>query len=74
MFRNSHTASGTTVIVPSSNAVNFVALHVISQSDLTYTDGNGNQTVLTAVPAGVRIDCLATKVTVCSGTVLGYTA
>lgn len=74
MFRNSHTAEGSTVVVPSANAVNYVALQVITQSDLTYLDGKGNQTVLTAVQAGIRIDCIVTQVTVASGTVLGYSA
>jgi hypothetical protein len=73
-FRNSNTASGTTVITAGSSAVNYVALQVITSSDLTYVDGNTATTTLTAVPAGTRIDCIVTKVTTCSGVVLGYTA
>lgn len=71
-FRNSQTPSGTVVVTASSSPVDFVGLTVLTASDLTYRDSKAQSTVLTAVPAGITINCRIDQVTVCSGVVLGY--
>lgn len=71
-FTNDKTAAGVVKVVPSTDPVGYVALQVISDSDLTFMDGKFQETELTAVPAGTRIDCTITQVSVCTGVVLGY--
>lgn len=73
-MRNGQTPGGTVVVTAGSTAVDFVGVTVISASDLTYVDGKGATTTLTAVPAGITINCRIISVPVCSGVVLGYLA
>lgn len=72
--RNDLIASGTDVVVADTDPVNYVGLLVLSASDLTYVDGRGFTTALTACPAGVTIAARVVQVTVCTGVVLGYVA
>lgn len=72
-FRNASTPAGSAVVVASATPVNYIALQVITSSNLTYLDGNGATTTLTAVPALSVINCQITQVSVCSGVVIGFT-
>jgi len=69
---NKYTPRGTVVIVAGSTPVNYMGLTVLTTSDLVYIDGVGATTTLTAVAAGITIPVQITKVTTCTGVVLGY--
>jgi hypothetical protein len=69
---NKYTPRGTVVVSASATPVNFMGLTVLTTSDLTYVDSLGVTTTLTAVAAGITILVQVTKVTTCTGVVLGY--
>lgn len=71
-FRNGQTPSGTVVVTASASQVDYVGLTVITASDLTYVDSNAATTTLTAVPAGITINCKIAVVSTCTGVVIGY--
>lgn len=66
--------AGTVVVTASASFVDYIGLQVLTASDLTYVDGLGATTTLTAVPAGTLIICKVVKVTTCSAIVLAYKA
>lgn len=73
-FRNGQTPSGTVVVTAASTQVDYVGLTVLTTSDLTYVDSLGATTTLTAVAAGITINCKIAQVTTASGVVLAYKA
>lgn len=73
-FRNGQTPSGTVVVTAAATQVDYVGLTVITASDLVYVDSKGQTTTLSAVPAGITINCKIQVVSTCSGVVLGYQA